>query len=391
MKRNGFFRRAVCLLLGLIFLEGCFAAAERAEESGTVLLRNGGSFVYVARKDGTILGWGDNRKSQLGTTPQRLILNPKAAADGIRGEDLADIQCGNENTLFLMKDGTVYTCGAAGHGTQGLGKKGSNVKTPTQIPGLERIVQISCGFGHNAALDADGHVWTWGRNDYGQLGLGDAAARNAPEMVSLEGVTAISCGGKFTLAQDRDGRLWGWGSNTHRVLKDNKKQKITSPMELTGFEGKNIVQFSGGSDCAYWLDDQGTLWARGRNDFRQLGSAAVRGNAWPELVTVDIPEPVRTVCAYSAANAALTENGNVYIWGNTSAGLLGIQKSPTWSLPELVWDSGDAVEIAMGSLISSIRTADGRIHIAGYNAYGQLGDGSTKSSYTWTWNGTTVE
>ena len=367
------------------------AAAETpaAEASrGTVLLRNGGSFVYAARADGSIVGWGDNRKGQLGTTPTKLLLTPQPAADGMDGADLLDIQCGNENTLFLLKDGTVWTCGTYSRGTQGLGNLNSIVKKPTRIPGLENIVQISCGFGHNAALDRDGHIWIWGRNDCGQLGLGNKSSRNQPVMLPLEGITAVNCGGKFTLAQDRDGTLWGWGSNTHQVLAESRAQAVTEPMKLEGFEGKTIVAFSGGSDCAFWLDDRGVLWTRGRNEYKQLGSSAAAWKISPKLTTVDIPEKVVSVCAYSAATGALTENGNVYIWGSVSAGQLGTGKAPNGTLPVLVWDTGDAEEVAMGSLISSIRTRDGKIYVAGYNAYGQLGDGTTRSNYHWSWNGT---
>ena len=106
---------------------------------------------------------------------------------------------------------------------------------------------------------------------------------------------------------------------------------------------------------------------------------------------MDIPEKVRTVCAYSAATAALTENGNVWIWGSVSAGQLGNGTIPNGVFPVLCWDKGDAVEIAMGSLISSLRTADGKIWLTGYNAYGQMGDGTKRSTYTWLWNGTTID
>lgn len=359
--------------------------------SAGAMVRNGGSFVYVAREDGTIVGWGDNRMGQLGTTPAKLLLTPRPVADGINAAELADIQCGNENTLFLKKDGTVYTCGTYGRGAQGLGKLDHIVKEPTRIPDLENIVQISCGFGHNAALDAEGHIWIWGRNDYGQLGMGDKTARNRPVMLPLENIVYVNCGGKFTLAQDAEGKLWGWGSNTHQVLFPTQTQVYSKPMLLEGFEEKRIVAFSGGSDCAFWLDDQGTIWTRGRNEYKQLGSSDAKWKISGQLTTVDIPEKVSVVCAYSAATAALTENGNVYIWGSVSAGQLGTGKSPNGTLPVLVWDTGDAVEVAMGSLISSVRTEDGKVYVSGYNAYGQLGDGSTRSSNQWTWNGTTVK
>ena len=84
---------ALTALLLLLFLTGT-GTGETAEEEPVARLRNGGSFVYVVREDGSILGWGDNRKGQLGTSPAKLLLKPRPAADGMDGKDLLDIQCG---------------------------------------------------------------------------------------------------------------------------------------------------------------------------------------------------------------------------------------------------------------------------------------------------------
>ena len=65
-----------------------------------------------------------------------------------------------------------------------------------------------------------------------------------------------------------------------------------------------------------------------------------------------------------------------------------------WAAPFPVADSEwyrTVLKIAMGSLISSLRTADGKIWLTGYNAYGQMGDGTKRSTYTWLWNGTTID
>lgn len=382
------YKAAAAIILSLLLLLSGWSLGEEGTDS-PAMLRNGGSFVFVVRKDGQIIGWGDNRCGQLGSTQTKLLLKPAPVADGIDGNRLKDIQCGNENTLFLMDDGTVYTCGSHYHGAQGLGKRGRHVITPTQIPELKNIVKIACGFGHNAALDRNGHVWVWGRNDHGQLGTGDKKEQASPVMIGLEGITDISCGGKFIIAKDADGRFWGCGYNKYKVLNGNKQKDILQPEILPGFEELNIVSFSGGSDCAFWLDDQGRLWARGRNDFRQLGSSLAKGEAVGELVRVEIPEKVASVVAYSSAVIALTEEQNVYVWGNLTAGQSGIGKSVS-SLPLLSWDRGDAVEVANGSLICSIRTADGKIYITGYNKYGQIGDGTKRSTSHWIHNGINV-
>ncbi len=383
-------KRCTIFLILLLLLTAAFVPVSIAEDTPTVMIRNGGSFVFVIRDDGSVIGWGDNRMGQLGTTQTKLLLTPGPVAEGLNGKDIRDIQCGNENSLFLMKDGTVYTCGTYSRGTQGLGRLDKIVRTPTQIPGPQRIVQITCGFGHNAALDEDGHIWIWGRNDHGQLGTGNRTGANEPVMLNLENITAVNCGGKFTLAQDAEGRLWGWGSNEYRVLEDSSRAGILSPIRLEGFDNMTVTSFSGGSDCAFWLDDQGNLWGRGRNEYKQLGSPDAAWKKSPKLTRVDIPEKITAVCAYSAATAALTENGNVYIWGSTSNGQLGNGTSPNGTMPVKAWGEGNAVEIAMGSLISSFRTREGDIYVSGYNAYGQLGNGTKKTTNIWCCNGTNV-
>ena len=385
--------RNTAVRLALLILLACVAAGIAPAESGTekfspVLLRNGGSFLYLVREDGSIVGWGDNRKGQLGAEKTKLYTRPTYVATGIDGNDLRDIQCGNENTLFLMKDGTVYTCGTGAHGTQGLGKLDKSVKVPTQIPSLSRITKVACGFGHNIALDEDGHVWIWGRNDHGQLGTGNKKVLDTPAMMDLERIVNITCGGKFTMVQDEDGNIYGWGSNEYRVLEDSARKNIMTPMRLEGLDGHHIVDFAGGSDMAFWLDDEGVLWSRGRNENKQCGS---RDGVWkvsPALTRVDIPEKVKTIIGYSSVPIVLTENGNVYVWGCTTNGQIGNGTAPGSSYPAEGWSGGDCVQVAAGSIFTSMMTADGRVYVTGYNSYGQLGNGTKRETCFWTWNGT---
>ena len=388
--KNGI-KTAVCLVLALMACAAvCAAAAESGEITAPpVMLRNGGSFLFLVRADGSIVGWGDNRRGQLGAPEAKLYTLPTYVATGIDGNALKDIQCGNENTLFLMKDGTVFTCGTNARGTQGLGKLEKFVKTPRQIPTLSRITKVACGFGHNIALDEDGHVWIWGRNDHGQLGTGDKKPLDTPIMMDLERIVDITCGGKFTLARDEDGNLYGWGSNAYRVLEDSSRKNILTPIKLEGgLENKTIVSFAGGSDMAFWLDDEGVLWSRGRNELKQCGSRKAAWKVSPELTQVEIPEKVEVIIGYSSVPIALTENGNVYVWGCTTNGQIGNGTAPGSSYPAEGWSKGDCVQVAAGSIFTSMMTADGKVYVTGYNSYGQLGNGKKRETCFWSWNGT---
>ncbi len=384
-------RILTCLLILTLLCPGATVPAA-AEETGIAypvsMIRCGGSFVFAMDAEGTLWGWGDNTRGQLGMDEFRYIRVPAKAATGLNSADILDIAGGNENTLYLMKDGTVYTSGNGNHGTQGQGREQKNrVGSPIRVPGLTDIVAIDSGFGHNAALDSAGHVWTWGRNNCGQVGNGARTDQWDPVCLPLENIVQVACGGKFCLALDGSGRLWGWGQNSNGVLGPMKNKRktvyVTEPAEITLLENVRIAQLAAGSDFAYALDDAGTVWAWGRNDYWQIGSSEAKGDSPDGIYQVEIPEPVSRVIGYNAHSMAITEKGNVYIWGSVSAGQMGTGKKTSKSLPVCCWDQGNVIDGSVGSLICAIVTSDGTNYTAGYNKYYQMGDGTNRSNYHW--------
>ncbi len=76
------------------------------------------------------------------------------------------------------------------------------------------IVQVAAGTDHNLALDKDGNLWAWGRNDHGQLGDGTTTNSNVPKQIYRgHKFSKISAGNNCSAAIDTDGFLYGWGSN----------------------------------------------------------------------------------------------------------------------------------------------------------------------------------
>ncbi|MQM06019.1 hypothetical protein Taro_038841 [Colocasia esculenta] len=88
-----------------------------------------------------------------------------------------------------------------------------------------RWLDIACGREHTAAVASDGTLFTWGSNDFGQLGDGTEESRKHPKKVKLlqsEFVKSVACGAHCTAAiaepRENDGtistsRLWVWGQN----------------------------------------------------------------------------------------------------------------------------------------------------------------------------------
>jgi len=131
------------------------------------------------------------------------------------------ISGGNDYTLGLSEDGTVWSWGGNGLGQLGDGTKNAS-NAPVQVSGLSNIVDISAGYDHAGALKSDGTVWAWGQNILGQLGNGLTAMSTAPVQVQLPGsVESIeSASTAHNFAVKADGTIWAWGWNANGQLGD---------------------------------------------------------------------------------------------------------------------------------------------------------------------------
>ena len=92
------------------------------------------------------------------------------------------IEAGDGFMVALKSDGSVWAWGNNSKGQLGIGATGDQVPYttyPTPVSGLmgngrlNLIEEISVGYDHVLARTADGSVYAWGSNEYGQLGLGE--------------------------------------------------------------------------------------------------------------------------------------------------------------------------------------------------------------------------
>ena len=125
----------------------------------------------ILKNDGTLWGCGYNVEGELGLgdgSHRYTFTQITTNADNIKS-----VYCGGYHTLILKNDGTLWSAGYNGHGELGLGD-GNNRTTFTEITtNVDYIKQIYCGTHHTVILKNDGTIWDCGRNDFGQLGLGD--------------------------------------------------------------------------------------------------------------------------------------------------------------------------------------------------------------------------
>ena len=143
---------------------------------------------------------------------------------------------------------------------------------------------IAAGIYHSLALCDDGTIWGWGDNDHGSVGDGTATDAAVPTQENSKTTDwrAVSAGGAHSLALRADGTLWGWGRNEFGELGDNTTTDRHVPtQEVSG--STDWAAISSGMSFSLGLKNDGTLWTWGLNDKGQLGDGTI----------VDKHEPTR--------------------------------------------------------------------------------------------------
>jgi alpha-tubulin suppressor-like RCC1 family protein len=202
----------------------------------------------VLLEDGRIKCWGYNVYGQLGSgnDADRSVANP-VLVSGIGGTNPKAVKIVSSGSASassfcaLLEDKTVKCWGYNYYGNIGLGEHDANLpgygcrgisnsrcyKSPSTVPNLQNIkdIQLSgwSSDGSGCALKEDGNVLCWGRNQYGQLGVGDTTTRYTPVAISLVGhpvkklALSVENGGisgknyysNAVILEDKSIRVWG--------------------------------------------------------------------------------------------------------------------------------------------------------------------------------------
>ncbi|XP_023201017.1 probable E3 ubiquitin-protein ligase HERC4 [Xiphophorus maculatus] len=189
---------------------------------------------------------------------------------------VTQIACGSHHTIALTKDDQVYTWGQDSRGQLGLGGSNSGASSPQHIRSLSAIpvVQISAGGEHSFALTVSGGVLGWGRNDCGQLGLGDTEDRTTPVPVNYlntKKVIHISSGQEHTVSLTKDGAVFTFGSSRYGQLGHNSFRNELRPRLVGELWGAKVTKTACGRYHTLVLTDRMKAYSFGCNDHQQLG------------------------------------------------------------------------------------------------------------------------
>jgi alpha-tubulin suppressor-like RCC1 family protein len=171
---------------------------------------------------GVLWCWGRNTDGELGIGPGQPI-QLRAPTQVGSDQDWATLDLGQGSTCAIKTGGTLWCWGDDGSNELGFPPSpdaGSlDVPAPTQVGVDANWAQVSIDTFHACAVKTDGTLWCWGRNQEGQLGLGDNASRSVPTQVGSESDWALVSVGRFhTCAQKTDHTVYCTGADNSGSL-----------------------------------------------------------------------------------------------------------------------------------------------------------------------------
>ncbi|MES2258774.1 MAG: hypothetical protein V4724_09650 [Pseudomonadota bacterium] len=375
----------------------------------------GADHTLALKVDGTLFAWGENARGQLGdstTSPTVPRVTQVYVADGI--DTWKMVAAGGLHSVALRSDGSLWTWGDNSVAQLGIGSAGGFRSSPVRIDTGNDWVYVAAGKAHSFAINKAGQLYAWGLNTRGQLGIGAApvAAPLPVRVGTFTNWTMVLAGDNHSVGLRADGTMYAWGDNAFGQVGNGDggddalcslttvvAPAVTTPTQIP----RTWIAVAAGTNYTAAIRIDGTLWTWGLNNFGQLG---IVGPSGTPLSCSATPLPVDTstnwakiatsanACATTAGDGdacvsngnatsashtlAIKTDGTLWAWGDNSFGQLGQGSSTatTFFKPAQVGNARTWVSVAAGSAHSFGVQSDGTLWGWGANNVGQQGNGS---------------
>lgn len=358
-----------------------------------IYLSSLGTVFGIEGSTGNLYGWGFNQYGILGNGGTARASSPISV---LGGRSFSQIAITEERAIAIEAGtGRLWSWGENSSGTLGNNTTADS-SSPVSVVGGRSFSKIAHSLGYFCIgiEGSTGNAYSWGLNNYGQLGNNDggggaATLRSSPvSVVGGRSWSQIMAGYQSAVAiEGSTGNIYTWGENSYGQLGNNSRSPASSPVAIAVVRSfKQIVtQINNSSWNCFALEaSTGIVWGWGNND-----SACITGR-WSQLSSVPISSPVAistisfSKIAYEGQRAYGIEGSTGKIWGWGSNNLSGVARlgvAPILnnaSSPVSVVGAKSFKQIAVDLNGHTAVAVDnnGYLWSWGDNSYGQLGNNS---------------
>ncbi len=329
------------------------------------------SAACLVASDGTLRCWGGNDTGQLGdgtmtrrATPTRIGTATSWTRVVIAGAFGSGVDYGHACGL---RAGELHCWGRNAYGQVGIGSY-ADAYSPVRIGTASDWTDVAAGRDHTCAIRA-GELYCWGRNTDSQLGTGGSTV-NVPTRVGSATTWAhVSCGVTHTCGIQTDGALYCWGDNAVGELGLGDRVTRAAPAHM-GTETWSSVSCGNNYTCA--IRTSGELYCWGGRGTGQLGSMGSSNEDLP--VRVGTASDWTFVGAGQGHTCAIRAPGTLYCFGDGVAGECGVLPARDQTLPIQVGTDADFTWVASGTLFTCAVRA-GSLYCWGQDGNERLGNG----------------
>jgi len=270
----------------------------------------------------------------------------------------------------------LWSWGRNDYGQLGIGANPDR-SSPVQVGALTTWAEVSGGGGFTAAVTTSGTLFSWGNGGDGRLGQGESSiSRSSPVQVgALADWAKVHTGQAFCAAIKTNSTIWSWGSNYNGQLGRNSNNgsstlaQRASPVQIGSLT--NWARVSVGARFCMAVKTDGTMWSWGRNTYGELSQNDTDDRSSPVQVG-SLTTWSKTAAGYNHCLAIRT-NGTLWSWGRNLSGQLGHNNNIERSSPVQIGALTTWAEIAAGDNFSLAITTSGTLFAWGGSSAGQTG------------------
>ena len=317
---------------------GFFMDTNHPEQVGIdadwVMVSAGSWHSAAIKTNGTLWLWGDNSSTQLGMGEDSWPLEPAQLGTDT---DWVFVDCGVAYTVAIKTDGTLWAWGDDVYGQLGVNQFSGHEPYPVQVGTDTNWKQVAAGDLFTMGVKTNGTLWAWGTSHSGQFGSGSTEEFEESYLPIQIGTDTdwnyAEASRNEAAAIKINGTLWMWGRNDYGQLGIGTTTDSNIPVQVGTDTWQDVLlsknyqfQFSAG------IKTNGSLWTWGYNEFYQLGNGTT--------TNYNVPTPVLAGTSFTACSAgesfsaAVKDNGQLAIWGaGNGSGYFGFGNTNVYTVP----------------------------------------------------------